>query len=69
MLIGEFDSFKVLNDSISGHKPIDEDSCSSVSILTERLERLKRSNNLFADVSFSPYVEELASADVVMMLS
>ena len=49
-----------VSDCINGRKPIDEGVLASVAILSDRLENLKRTSNLFAGVSFSDDVEALA---------
>jgi len=51
--------FREVSDCISGRKTIDEGVLASVSILSDRLERLKTSSSLFAGVSFSDDVEAL----------
>ena len=49
-----------VSDCICGRKPVDEGVLSSVAILSDRLENLKRTSSLFAGVSFSDDVEALA---------
>ncbi len=53
-----------VSNCISGRKPVDEGVLASVAILSDRLERLKNSSPLFAGVSFSPAVEQLAMCPV-----
>jgi hypothetical protein len=50
---------RIVGESLAGDRPVDEQTCASVAILAERLERLQRRSHLFADVSFSPYVKNL----------
>ena len=49
-----------VSNCISGMKPVDEGVLASVAILSDRLERLKKSSSLFAGISFSSEVEALA---------
>lgn len=49
---------QVVKASLAGRRPVDEQTFMSVAVLSERLERLKRSP-LFAGVTFSPEVELL----------
>jgi hypothetical protein len=56
--------FKVVNDSLNGRHPVDERTYSSLAVLAERLERLKKSNELFHFVRFSDDVEELKKNSV-----
>ena len=69
MLATECDNFMNITDCLSGSKPIDEIALSSVSVLAERLEMLKRSSSLFDNITFSPHVNELVMHDAVSALS
>jgi hypothetical protein len=50
---------RIVGESLTGDRPVDEQTCASVAILAERLERLQHSSGLFAGVSFSPHVKKL----------
>ena len=63
------DHFKIVTDSLSGAGPVDENVFSSVAVLAERLERLKRNSNHFDNVAFSPQVEELAACEMISAIS
>ena len=54
--------FQVVMESLTGQRAVDEQSFSSLAILDERLQKVKK---YFGDVSFSPAVEELAGRRVV----
>lgn len=69
MLAMECDDFKIITDSLLGSKPIDEKTFSSIAVLAERLERLKRSNTIFDSVTFSPCVSELANRETISAIS
>jgi len=49
---------QVVGASLTGKRPVDEQTYASVAVLNERLERLRQSP-LFAGVTFSPQVEQL----------
>ncbi len=49
---------QVVGASLTGRRPVDEQTYASVAVLSERLERLRQSP-LFAGVKFSPQVETL----------
>jgi hypothetical protein len=49
---------QVVGASLTGKRPVDEQTYASVAVLSERLERLRQSP-LFAGVTFSPQVERL----------
>ena len=52
----------VLREGITGQRRMDEGVESSVVILADRLQQLKRQNPIFEAVSFSPDVEAMMSA-------
>ena len=56
----DFSEYQIVKDSITGKRDIDEQTFASVAILAERLERLKKSDRLFAEVRFSSAVRRLA---------
>ena len=68
-MFNERNLFKVVNESLSGQRAVDEDTFSSVAVLAERLERLKRTSSIFANITFSPQAEELACCEMVSALS
>lgn len=49
---------QVVGASLTGKRPVDEKTYASMAVLSDRLERLRRSP-LFAGVTFSPHVEQL----------
>jgi len=49
---------QVVGASLTGRRPVDEQTYASIGVLNERLERLRQSP-LFAGVTFSPQVETL----------
>ena len=51
----------VLREGITGARPMDEDVVSSVAVLADRLQQLKRQNPIVEAVSFSPDVEAMMS--------
>ena len=69
MSMDKRDDFKIINDSLTGKRTIDETTFSSVAVLAERMEQLKRNNNLFEDIDFSPEVEELALCEMISAIS
>lgn len=69
MFTDKRDDFKIIRESLSGKTPIDEATFSSIAVLAERMEGLKRSNKIFKDISFSPEVEELALCEMISAIS
>jgi len=49
----------VVNESLAGSSAVNEKVLNSISVLGDRLERLKKMSPLFADIGFSPDVENL----------
>ena len=59
------DHFKIINDSLTGSRSVDEETFSSVAVLAERLEKLKRNSDDFKDITFSDQLEELAQCEMI----
>ena len=57
---------QIVRDSIAGERVVDEKTFASLTILAERLERLKKLGKNFSNVTFSSAVEELASRENVV---
>lgn len=61
--------FRVVGRSLSGARPVDEQTYASVAVLSERLERLKASSSLFAGIELSPDMEALKRRAPALTLS
>lgn len=59
-MIGVDKHCRIVGESLVGARRVDEQTYASVSVLSERLERLKQSNSLFAGVTLSAYAENLS---------
>jgi hypothetical protein len=55
------DEVNRVREHLDGQCPADEQTLSAVSVLAERLERLKRQSSLFAKITFSPNLQQLAA--------
>jgi hypothetical protein len=53
------DNFRIVNETLAGDRPVDEQTQAAVAILAERLQRLQQSSRLFAGITFSPHVNQL----------
>ena len=51
--------FRIVGESLAGERPVDEQTYASVTVLAERLKRLKQSSGRFAGIAFSPQVQQL----------
>jgi len=60
---------QIVDESLMGTRPVDEQTCASMAILADRLERLKQSSSLFAGVAFSPYVQKMMRHAETMAVS
>jgi hypothetical protein len=58
-MIGMDRHCQIVGASLSGERPVDERTHESIAVLSERLERSRRSSPLLAGVTFSPYAERL----------
>ncbi len=50
---------RIVGESLAGKRPVTERTYASLEVLAERLERLKQSSSLFADIAFSPQAQKL----------
>ncbi len=57
--------FEIVRNGLCGQRAVDEQTFASVSILAERLERVKSLGKGFSGICFSPAVEELAKQQSV----
>ncbi|RKY24172.1 MAG: hypothetical protein DRP62_04330 [Planctomycetota bacterium] len=55
---------QIVEKSISGERDVDERTFASVAILGERLERLKKLDKAFANITFSPTVKKLTRREM-----
>ena len=53
------DHCRIVSRSLSGERAVDEQTFASLTILTERLERLRKLDNIFSDIDFSSDVKKL----------
>jgi hypothetical protein len=53
------DHCRIVGGSLSGERAVDEETFASLTILTERLERLRKLDNVFSDIDFSSDVKKL----------
>ncbi|UCF00362.1 MAG: hypothetical protein JSV82_04670 [Planctomycetota bacterium] len=60
MIEGQSSHWQIVAESLTGERVIDEQSFASLTILTERLERLKKLDKSFDSIEFSPAIRELA---------
>ncbi len=60
MIGAESNHCRIVRDSITGERAVDEQTFDSLTILAERLERLKNIDGIFGNVEFSPAVKKLA---------
>jgi hypothetical protein len=57
-----------VKENLSGGRGIDGETLCSVSVLAERLERVKQMSPLFAGVGFSEHMEELVGCEAMSVL-
>jgi len=51
---------QIVEKTLTGERAVDEQAFASLTILTERLERLKKLGKAFSNVTFSSAVKKLA---------
>jgi hypothetical protein len=55
-----YDEVNRVREHLNGQCPADDETLSAVSVLAERLDRLKKQSSLFSKISFSPNLQRLA---------
>ncbi len=50
---------QVVAGTLKGQRPVDEQTHASLSVLAERLERLRSQGGLFSAIEFSPHARRL----------
>ncbi len=61
MITMESNYCRIVNESLSGERDVDENTFAAIAVLSERLERLRKIDTVFAGVEFSPYVDSLVN--------
>jgi len=59
MIEADMNHCRILKESIAGDRVVDEKTYTSLAILTERLERLKKLDKVFGKVDFSSDAKKL----------
>ncbi len=59
MIEADSNHYQIVRDSLAGERAVDEHTFASLTILTERLERLKKLDKTFSNVTLSPAVKKL----------
>ena len=62
------DHCEVVSQSLSGQKPVDENTYASLAVLRDRLDRVRKLGGKFADIGFSPEAKQLARNQQVASL-
>ena len=69
MITMETDHCQIVADSLSGERVTDEQTFSSIAVLSDRLEQLRKMHRAFVDVDFSPEVQALSEQEMTLALS
>ncbi len=65
----DLNHYRIVEQGLTGERAVDEQTLASLEILTERLERLKKLDKVFAGVGFSSAVRKLkARRDAVAVV-
>jgi hypothetical protein len=59
----------IVTESLAGKREIDEQTYASLTILDERLERLRKLNGIYSEVEFSPDAAKLLSKKNIVAIS
>lgn len=61
MIRMDWDHCRVVNDSLTGIRPVDTKALESLEVLKERLGHLQKMDGRFAGISLSPMAEQLST--------
>jgi len=61
MIEADLNHCRIVQNSLTGERSVDEQTFASLAILTERLQHLKKLGETFANIEFSPAVKKLKS--------
>ena len=69
MFEGDIDHIRAVKGALSNDMTVNEKTLWSISVLSQRLKKLKESNPIFADIGFSENVNRLMSKQVASAVS
>jgi hypothetical protein len=69
MYTTEIDHCQTVLDSLTGNRTTDEQTFTSINILAERLENVRKLHRALIDVEFSSFVQELAEQEMKLAVS
>ena len=69
MMTIETDHCQTVTKSLSGERSTDEQTFSSVAVLSNRLDQLKKMHRVFVDIEFSPEVQALSQQEIMLALT
>ena len=61
MITMESNYCRIVNESLSGERDVDENTFAALAVLSDRRERLRKIDVALAGVEFSPYVDSLVN--------
>jgi hypothetical protein len=65
----ETDHCQIVTQSLSGQRGADEQTFSSIAVLSDRLDQLRKMHRAFIDIEFSPEVQVLSQQEMMLALS
>ncbi len=65
----ETDHCQIVTKSLSGQRGTDEQTFSSIAVLSDRLDQLRKMHRVFIDIEFSPEVRAMSEQEMMLALS
>jgi len=65
----DIDHCKVVTESLTGQRPADEQTFTSINLLAERLQAVRKIHRRLVDVEFSPQVQALVEQESLLAIS
>ncbi len=60
MIGTDWDHCHVVNDTLTGARPVDTKALESLEVLKDRLDHLQKMDSRFAGISFSPMAQQMS---------
>jgi hypothetical protein len=69
MYATDLDHCEIVRDSLTGNRSTDEQTFTSISILADRLNNIRKLHRTLIDIEFSPHVQALTEQELKLAVS
>ena len=65
----DIDHCKIVSQNLTGERPIDEQTFTSINLLTDRLQAVRKIHRRLIEIDFSPQVQALIEQESLLAIS